>query len=70
MLSNILEKNMQVVSTKDGSPTALLFDITNKQVREYFEDLLDTMDAESRMNNSTGRPFAEFKKEYLAKKQK
>ncbi|MFN3784866.1 MAG: hypothetical protein ACK4R6_13185 [Spirosomataceae bacterium] len=61
-----IEKSIQYVSDSKGVKNALLIDITNKNVAQYFEDLLDSLEAEKRMNTGGGRPLAEFKKEYLA----
>jgi hypothetical protein len=70
MTTSIFEKSMSVVTSQEGKPKALMFDITNKKVKEYFEDLLDTMEANERMNESSGRSFNEFKEEYLASRKK
>ena len=68
MTASIFEKSMSVVTSQEGKPKALMFDITNKKVKEYFEDLLDTLEAEERMVKGGGRPFKEYKKEYLVKR--
>lgn len=68
MTATILEKSISFVTNKDGKNEALLIDLKNAEVAEYFEDLLDTLEAEKRMNARNGRPFAEFKAEYLAKR--
>ncbi|OYU64673.1 MAG: hypothetical protein CFE22_16245 [Cytophagaceae bacterium BCCC1] len=70
MTTSIFEKSMSVVTSQEGKPKALMFDITNKKVKEYFEDLLDTMEANERMNESSARSFNEFKEEYLASRKK
>ena len=68
MTATILEKSISFVTNKDGKNEALLIDLKNAEVAEYFEDLLDTLEAEKRMNAGSGRPLAEFKAEYLAKR--
>jgi hypothetical protein len=60
-----IEKSISYVSDAKGVKNGLLIDITNKNVAEYFEDLLDSLEAEKRMNAGGGRPLSEFKKEYL-----
>ncbi len=66
MTAAIIEKSINYVSDAKGNQNALLIDITNKTVAQYFEDLLDSLEAEQRMNAGGGRSLAEFKKEYLA----
>lgn len=66
MTSATLEKSISYVTDAKGVKNALLIDIRDAKVAEYFEDLMDSLEADQRMNAGGGRPFAEFKKEYLA----
>lgn len=69
MTVTTIEKSIRYVSDANGVQNALLIDITDKNVAEYFEDLIDSLEAEKRMNVGGGRSLGEFKKEYLANRQ-
>lgn len=68
MTAETIKKSISYVSNAEGETSALLVDIKSKEVAEYFEDLLDTLEAEKRMSAGGGRSFAEFKQAYLSKR--
>lgn len=53
-----LRQGISYVTNSKGEKTALQLDLTNAAVREIVEDLIDTLDAMERRNEST-RPFAD-----------
>ena len=70
MDKSIFENSMKVITSKNEKSKYLLLDKSSKKVQDYFEDLIDTMEANERMNESSGRSFNEFKEEYLASRKK
>ena len=61
-----IEKSISFVSDANGVKNSLLIDISDANVAQYFEDLMDSLEAEQRMQAGGGRPLSEFKQEYLA----
>lgn len=66
MTTTTLKKHISYVTDSAGEKVAVQIDIKNKQVKEFFEDLFDTLDVIERQDEK-GRPFDEYVKEYLSK---
>jgi hypothetical protein len=60
-------KGLKIVRTKTGKPKQLIIDIDKHY--DVVEDLLDILEAESRLNEKT-RPAAEVYKEIAAKQKR
>lgn len=65
MNATAIRQGISYVTNSKGEKTALQLDLTNAAVQEIVEDLIDTLDAVERRNEST-RPFEEVKNEILA----
>jgi hypothetical protein len=60
----------KVITSKERKSKEITPDKDRKKVQDYFENMLDTFESEERINKSSGRPFNEFKEEYLASRKK
>jgi hypothetical protein len=66
MTTTTLKKHISYVTDSAGQKVAVQIDIKSKQMKDFFEDLFDTLDAIERQDEQ-GRPFDEYVKEYLSK---
>jgi hypothetical protein len=69
MDKSIFEKSTKVFTSNNENSKELKLVKSSKKVQYYF-DMLDTFEGEERMNKSSGRPFSEFKEEYLKNRTK
>ncbi len=69
MTATLLKKHTNYVTDAAGQKVAVLFDLKNKQMQDFFEDLVDTLSVIERQNE-TPRAFGDFVKEYQSKQTK
>lgn len=65
MTASTLEKNVHFVTNTDGEQVAVQIDLKNEEIRDFFEDLFDTLDVLKTQDEPT-RPFEEIRAEILA----
>jgi hypothetical protein len=65
MTTTTFKKHISYVTDTNGEQTAVQLDLKNKSMREFWEDMVDTMTAIERENEKP-IPYEEFEKEYLA----
>jgi len=65
MNATAIRQGISYVTNSKGEKTALQLDLTNADVQEIVEDLIDTLDAVDRKNEPT-RSFEEVKNEIIA----
>lgn len=65
MTATVFKKHISYVTDINGEQTAVQIDLKNKTMREFWEDMVDTMTAIERKDEKP-IPYEEFEKEYLA----
>lgn len=53
MTASLLEQNVHYVTNTDGEQIAVQIDLQNKEVRDFFEDLFDTLNVIKVQDEST-----------------
>lgn len=64
MTTALLERNMTFLNNTKGEMVAVQLDLKNKAMKQFFEDLVDTMTVIERQDEPT-IPFEQVRKEIL-----
>ncbi len=64
MTAATLEKNLHLVTNTDGEQIAIQIDLKDEEVRQFFEDLFDTLDV-IKVQDEPTRSFEEIRAEIL-----